>query len=45
MEENGQGGGQQDDAGIAEIDCDFTDLAVIDEVTVIESDKVDPEFE
>jgi hypothetical protein len=34
-----------DDAGIAEIDCDVTGPAIIDEVTVIESEEADPEFE
>lgn len=44
MEENGQGDGEQDDSGVAEIDCDVTGLLIINEITVIES-EVDPEYE
>jgi hypothetical protein len=30
---------------VAEIDCDVTGLLIINEITVIESEEVDPEFE
>ena len=43
--ESGQGDGEQDDSGVAEIDCDVTGLLIINEITVIESEEVDPEFE